>query len=159
MFYTYNDQRTDKEKQLEYELEEARRDAERVREQQEQERKARREEYLERARQYDREANNWPVAFQKQANLCWREHNQFPDDGDHFFKDSAEANEKALEFWREVAASKQAQLDELQKQIEAVWESIRLEVADKVNAVSDRTGYRATAQAIRDDSLDGYLDW
>jgi hypothetical protein len=161
MYYTYNDKRTDREKELEYELERERDQRERERRQENEEREARRQEQREHWQQMEREADNWPEAFRKQARLCWQEHNAFPEqnDEDPFFGDSAKANEKALEFWREVSASKQAQLDELQKQIDAVWESVRLEVADKVEAISDHLGYKSTAQAIRDNDLDRYLDW
>ncbi len=165
--YSYNDNKTERERQLESELEDVRRADEARQEREERAREERRRE-REEQRYYDaRAASNWPEAFRKQAALCWKEHNAFPeqssevtgDPDDDYFKDTAEANEKALEIWQEVSDSKQAQLDELQKQIDAVWESVRIEVADRLDAVSDKAGYRGTAQQIRDDDLGNYLNW
>jgi hypothetical protein len=165
--YYRSDDRTDRERYLENELEDVRRAEEERREREERAREERRREWQEQRSYEERQADSWPEAFQKQAHLCWREHNNFPeqdssitgDPDDDYFKDAAQANEKALEIWREVVASKKAKLDELQAQIDAVMESVRLEVADKLEAISDKLGYRSTAQAIRDDELDRYLDW
>jgi hypothetical protein len=161
MFAMYSkDDRTDRERYLEDELERER-DAALERDRIEDERReARQREREESWRWEERHAESWPEAFQKQAALCWREHNMFPEqnDDDTFFKDSAEANEKALEIWREVEASKQEKLKELQRQIDAVQDEIRNEVADKLEAVSNAIAYRGTAQSIRDDDLN-YLDW
>lgn len=159
--YSYRDERTKREKQLEWELEQARADEERRQERAEYEREERRREREEQRHYQERQADSWPEAFAKQARLCWREHNAFPEQNeeDDYFEKTAQANEKALELWREVSASKQAQIDELQKQIEAVHDAIRNEVADKLEAISDHIGYRGTAQSIRDDSLGLYLDW
>jgi ABC-type taurine transport system substrate-binding protein len=162
MFPLYRkDERTDRERYLEDELEHER-DAARERDRREDEaRKQRRKEQQEAWAYQDRQADSWPEAFQKQARLCWREHNQFPEDiDDHdYFKETAQANEKALEIWRAVAASKKAELDELQKKIEAVWDSVRNEVADQLAQEGDHFTYKSTAETIRDDQLSGYLDW
>ncbi len=168
MFPFYQkDERTDRERHLEDELEDARRVEEERQEREERAREERHREWKEQRRYEERQADSWPEAFQKQASLCWREHRAFPeqdsevtgDPEDDYFKDAAQANEKALELWREISAGKQSQLDELQKQVDAVWESVRLEVADKLEAMSNKTGYLSTAQALRDDTLGGYLDW
>lgn len=164
MFPIYGrDDRTDRERYLEDELEREREQSRREDERREKEREERRNELHERWAYEDRQAGTWAEAFQKQASLCWREHNQYPEDFDFpdnkYFKYMAEANEKALEIWREVSASKQAELDALQKQIEAVWEAVRNEVADKLEAADEHKEYRYVASAIRDDGLDGYLDW
>ena len=160
MFPIYRkDERTDRERYLEDELERER-DAAREHDRREDEaREQRRKEQQEQWAYQDRQANNWPEAFAKQARLCWREHNQFPDDEDDFFEKLAQANEKALEIWRAVAASKQTELDELKKKIEAVWDSVRNEVADQLAQESDNSAYKNTAEVIRDDQLSGYLDW
>ena len=164
MSYYGKDTRTDHERYLEEELErerESQRERDRI---EDERRKDRQREFAEARRYEERQADNWPEAFQKQANLCWREHNLFPEEEnteefDLYFKHLAQANEKALEIWREVAASKKSKLDELQKQIEAVWDEVRNEVADNLIAVNDRLEYKSTAEAIRDDQLSGYLDW
>jgi hypothetical protein len=159
MFALYSkDTRTDRERYLEDELE---REHEATRERDRREEKAceqRRSDMQEQWRYEERQADDWPVAFQKQAYLCWREHNQFPDD-DPFFKETALANEKALEIWRDVSASKQAELEELQKRIDAVWDAIRLEVAGKLIESNDRKEWQYVASALRDNELAGYLDW
>lgn len=161
-FYQKDD-RTERERYLEDELE---REREAMRERDQREEKAREERRKEARERYEydfRQADSWPEAFQKQATLCWREHNQFPpeseDDIEHFFERSALANEKALEIWREVSASKEAELEELQKQIDAVHESIRMEVADRLEQAAEWSEFKQTASAIRDDQLAGYLDW
>jgi len=161
MFSYYGkDERTDNERYLQEELErerESQRERDRI---EEERREARRKEFQEMRRYEERQADSWPEAFQKQAMLCWREYNQYPDpDDDPFFKKNAEANEKALELWHAVATSKRAQLDELQKQIDAVWDAVRNEVADQLEQADDHYVYKSTAEAIRDDQLSGYLDW
>ena len=154
------DDRTEREKQLEWELERAREDEDRRREHAEQEREERRREQRERWRYEERQADNWPEAFQKQAMLCWLEHRRYPDDLDyHYFEYTAQANEKALEIWRLVAASKQAELDELQRHIDAVWDTVRNEVAEKLIESSEKREFRMVAEILRDNQLAGYLDW
>jgi hypothetical protein len=158
--YYRKDDRTDRERYLEEELERTRYEEEKRQERADREREERRRELQEQWRYEERQADSWPEAFQKQAMLCWREHNQYPDDlNDHFFEYSAQANEKALEIWKEVSISKQGELDMLQKQIEAVRDAIRNEVADKLIASSEHKEYRGVAEAIRDDALANYLDW
>ncbi len=165
--YYRSDDRTNRERDLENELEDVRRADEERREREDRAREERRREQEEQWRYEERQADSWPEAFSKQARLCWREHNAFPEQNsaitgdpfDDYFKNTAQANEKALEIWREVEASRQPQIDELQKQIAAIQASIRLEVADKLEAISDRHEYKGTAQLIRDDELERYLDW
>lgn len=156
------DNRTDHERYLEDELEREREQSRREQQRNEEALQQRQEEYRERWEREARSADSWPEAFRKNASLLWREYNQYPDDDDKddgFFKKSAQANEKALEIWTEVSASKQAELDELQKQIDSVWDAVRNEVADKLIAAGDHFTYISTAEAIRDDQLAGYLDW
>jgi hypothetical protein len=163
MFSLYGkDDRTDRERYLEDELEREREQSRLEDERREKEREERRKELHQQWAYEERQAGTWAEAFQKQANLCWREHNQYPEEeaeDDQFFKYTALANEKALELWHEVSANKQAELDALQKQIEAVWEAVRNEVADKLEAADEHKEYRYVASAIRDDELDGYLNW
>lgn len=156
MFPSYRrDERTENEKYLESELERERYERQEKQERDERERQARAKEEKEQ-REYDyRHPDNWPEAFRRQASLCWREHNLFPDqnaEGDDYFKVSAEASEAALKIWQEVYAEKQ-------KLIEEINNSIRSEVADRLTALNTRSEYRATAQSIRDDALDSFCDW
>jgi len=159
--YSYRDDRTEREKQLEWELERARDDERRRQEREEQAREERRREQKERWEYEDRQADSWTEAFQKQARLCWREHNNFSDipDIDDYFKQVAEANEKALEIWKEVSSRRQSELDEIQKQIESYWESVRHEVAEQVEKSGEHYSYKNLAESVRDDALGGYLDW
>jgi len=157
--YSYQDNRTDNEKYLEEQLERERNERNQERERQDREREQRREEWRERYEYDYRHPSDWATALQTQANLCWREHNQFPDDGDLFFKNCAEANEKALEIWNEVQANRSGELAELEKQMEAIRESIRNEIADKLTVADPRKEFIQTAEAIRNDSLEGYCDW
>jgi len=155
----YKDTRTENEKYLEEELERERYERNQENERQDRAREERRREQREQSEYEWRHPDNWESAFQAQAGLCWREHNQYPDETDMFFKNSAEANEKALEIWRVVSASKQMELDELQKQIDAVWDRVRNETADKLIASDSRQEFVSTAEALRDNALDGYCDW
>jgi len=160
--YYKKDDRTDRERYLEDELECECQERVREHERRDQEREERRRELAAQWSYEERRADTWTEVFQKQANLCWREHNQYPpdpDDNDRFFENTALANEKALEIWREVSKSKQVELDTLQKQIEAVWDAVRNEVADKLIAADERKEFKYVASAIRDDQLAGYLDW
>lgn len=158
-FYSRDD-RTERERELEDELERER-DAARERDRREDEaREERRREFRERMDYEERQADTWPEAFQKQANLCWREHNRYPDDlDDGYFEQTAKANEKALELWMEVSKSKEMELEALRHQIDAVYDAIRNEVADKLAASSERREFEMVASVIRDNELAGYLDW
>lgn len=157
------DEQTDRERYLENELEREREQRRREHQRLQEEIEQRRMEWREKSYYEERQADSWPEAFQKQASLCWREFNSWPGDvpgvEDSYFEKLAQANEKALEIWREVSASKQDELDELQKRIEAVWDAVRNEVADKLIATNDHFTYVSTAETIRDDQLAGYLDW
>lgn len=155
-----NEKKTDRERFLEDELERERQSAreaeEREYEARERSRKERRAEY----EQEQRSASSWPEALQKQAWLCQREINQYdtpemkgyfePEDG--YFANLVKANEAALKIWHKIAAARQAEID-------AIWNSIRNQVADELEAESDRSEYKQTAQALRDDELENYLDW
>lgn len=157
MFSTYHkDERTDKERYLEDELQREREQRHDEEEREQRAREVRAKEQREEREYTVRHPDSWPEAFQNQASLCWHEHNMFPEqneepDGD-YFKVTAEANEAALKIWREVYAEKQKLIAEIQN-------SVRAEVADKLEAVSARNEYKFVASAIRDDSLDGYCDW
>ena len=160
-FYQKDD-RTERERYLEDELERERKAARERDDREYEAREQRRREFAERMDYEERRADSWVEAFQKQANLCWREHNQYPpDDGDNdrFFERTALANESALAIWKEVSAGKQAEIEELQKRIEAVQDAIRIEVADRLVASSEFKEFKYVASAIRDDELHGYLDW
>jgi 5-methylthioribose kinase len=167
MYYHSTNSQTDRERYLEEELERER-ESQRERDRIEAERRESQRREREEMRRYEeRQASSWPEAFRKQIVLCWREHNAYPefnseatgDPTDDYFKNMAQANEKALEIWREVEASKQKKIKELQRQIDAVQDEIRNETADQLESVSDKMEYRNTADSIRDDNPDAYLNW
>jgi hypothetical protein len=158
---SHRNNQTDREKYLEDQLEDELR---RSQEEDERRRKAdetRRHERLEYMREQERYAESWPEAFSKQARLCWREHNQFPEqmESDDYFKVAAEANEKALEIWTQVEAGKKAEFEAMEKQIKDLWDLVRTETADQLEAASDRKEYADTAEQIRKGDLNSYLDW
>lgn len=172
MFSYHNRNETEREeylaRELERERDERREQEEREYQKRETQRKERGEESHQRHEDWMRSASDWPEALAKQARLCRREvTNEIAMDKkfgleaepDEYFQQSANANEKALEIWQEVTAEKQSQIEELERHIEAVWDSVRGEVADKLRAVSSHTAWVGVAEAIRNDSLDGYLDW
>jgi len=161
MFTTYKkDTRTDNERYLQDELDRVREQQEREERRRDQERKERERARREEREYASRQADDWPDALQKQIYLCNRE---VIDGGDeevgNFFGNTVVACEKALEIWHEVEASKQTQIDDLQQQIATIQDSIRTEVADKLDAADQRREFAQVAQQIRDDGLGQFLDW
>jgi len=165
--YSYNrNTQTDNERYLEDQV----RQLQAEREQQREDERRAREERMEAAREQAeinaRSANTWPEALRKQAYLFQREANQWPADDpdfpDDYFGPGAKACERALEIWSEVMAGKQEEILALQEQIRAIKDSIRLEVADKLEAESDADGWKHVAGALReytDKDCEYWLDW
>lgn len=161
MFAHYKkDTRTDNERYLQDELDSLRDEQRRDIERRDREREERMRERREEMAYASRQADNWPEALQKQIHLCSQE---VADGGDdevgNFFGNTVVACEKALEIWHGVEASKQAQIDDLQQQIAAIQDSIRTEVADKLDAADQRREFAQVAQQIRNDGLGRFLDW
>jgi hypothetical protein len=156
--WTRHEPATERERYLEYELERER-DAARRREQEaDEQRAARRREWREASEREWRTASDWPEALRKQAYLFAREFD--PTDEFQWFEHGAAACDRALVIWTEVAAAKQAELDALRAQIAAVQHSIRLEVADRLEAeATGRAGWRMVAVAIREEEPERWLDW
>jgi hypothetical protein len=161
MFTLYQkDTRTDRERYLEDELDREREQQQCKDDRREQERKAREET---RHQEWDyeyRQASDWPDALEKQIYLCSREVREGEDETvDNFFGNTVAACEKALELWPEVASSKQAEIEELEKKIAAIRDDIRLEVAEKLTAFDPRREFAQLAAQIHDNLLEGFLDW
>ncbi|MHC4687966.1 MAG: hypothetical protein ACYTEW_27240 [Planctomycetota bacterium] len=145
---------------LEYELERYK-EEERDRQEQAEQSRRRREQRRREEWQYEqRTAQTWPEALQKQAWLFGAEVDEFDALNDNYFADGADACKRALEIWSEVAASKAEAIAELEQQILAIKESVRLEVAAKLEAeAGDRPGWKGAAQTIKDTDETGLTDW
>ena len=160
MFTLYQkDTRTDRERYLEDELERERDQQRREDDRREQERKARAETSSQEWEYEYRQASNWPEALEKQKCLCANEAGDGDESVGNYFGNTVAACEKAIELWPSVAASKQAEIDELEKKIAAIRDSIRIEVAEKLIASDPRREFAQLAAQIRDDLLEGFLDW
>lgn len=107
-----------------------------------------------------RHADNWPEAFRTQQLLCRRELSNGEDlDSDKFFTNTANACEKALEIWGAVTATKQGAITDLEKQLAILHDSIRREVADRLEAENPSREFAEVASQIRADQVDLFLDW
>lgn len=155
---------------LEYEIERLLDEQRRQREDAERDRQEQRR-YWQEQDNYDRHyASSWPEALQKQEALCrneatlwWRNKSNFEEwDGDDFFGSSADACQRALEIWKEVEASKQPQIKALERQIEAINDDIRSQVADKLETENDtkQSGWRNVVKALREnEDFNEWLWW
>lgn len=154
------DSRTDRERYLEDELASVREQQEREQERRDQDRRTRERERREEREHTMRQATDWPDALNKQRVLCQREVNGGGDEEiGNFFANTVAACETAIKIWREVLASKQGEIESIEKQISAVRESIRLEVSNKLVAADERNEFAQVAYQIRDDELSNFLDW
>lgn len=171
MFYQRNQSNCDPNhvRYLEYELEQAREDERRRQEEADRRREERQRERKQEWEWEQRHAGSWPEALRKQASLFRREANDwpasdpdFPIDPDTFFGPGADACERALEIWKEVEVAKKEQIAALEAQIQALRDSIRFEVSEKLEAeaVGKPQGWRHVAIAIRQDAdPNRWLDW
>lgn len=157
---------------LQYELDQERASRQRLQDEVQAERERRMEAARDRAEWNMRQAETWPEALGKQAALCAREaiHETEPEDGDRFnddifsndmfFTDSTKACKRGLTIWNEVAATKRAKIDELQRQLAAVQDEIRAEVAKRLAAEGDSPGWNQVVGALENNvSLGRWLDW
>lgn len=163
--YYHRDSKTDRERYLENQVQELETERERECERQERAREERMQEYREAAEAYNRSANSWPEALRKQIHLFRREAALWVNDPepDTYFAPGAVACERALIIWSEVEVSKKAEIKELEAKIKAIRNSIRGEVADRLQAENkDNLGWLQVAEALRtydDNNCDAWLDW
>lgn len=162
----YNSNKCPDTQYLEWELERERESNRRMQEEQDRQREERIKARNDEREFYRRTAKTWPEALQKQASLCRAEAAYFiegdPDYPDDFFGPCADACDRAREIWKEVEASKQAKIEALQKQLAAVQDEIRLEVARQLASENkdNTSGWRHTAAVIeRNENLDNWLNW
>lgn len=149
---------------LQYELDQERASRERLQEEIQAERERRMEAARDRAEWNMRQAETWPEALEKQAALCAREAiHENPDDefnNDMFFTDSTKACKRGLAIWNEIAATKQDKIAELQRQLEAIQDEIRLETAQRLATEGDSQGWNQVVHALKDnDDLSNWLNW
>lgn len=144
---------------LESELEDARRRENERSEQESREREQRRREWKAEFESNYRTATTWPEALSKQASLSRKE--IFPgDDSSDYFAQTAEACDKALEIWPEVAAEREDELESLRRQIRTIETEIRDTVALRLSAENESNAWRQVAQALRADyDKTEWLNW
>lgn len=154
---------------LQDEIDRLERDRREQQEQAERQREERMRQYREQAERHNRTASTWPEALSKQAYLFQREANDWPADdpdfpieADTYFGPGSEACKRALVIWKEVEASKAEEIKALEAKIEALKESVKLEVSEKLLAegADKPSGWKSVAWAIRDEEDPGrWLDW
>jgi len=116
-----------------------------------------------------RSARTWREALEKQVFLYRREANQYPliDEatGLDDFAVSAEACTRACQIWDELAGIKQAEIEALEAKLEALRDSIRIEVAQRLRAeTSGQLGSGSIESFVIKSLLEGgdpedWLNW
>lgn len=160
------DERTERERELEWELEDARRREEERREEELRQFEQRRQERQERWDFEMRQATTWPEALGKQASLMGGEAHLDQWGDDNYFGDGRDSCKRALELWHEVEAEKRAEIEALEAKIKAIRDGIRFEVADRLEEEGDpeSSGWMGTVSILRDydedpAKLSRWLDW
>lgn len=164
MWYGSSDDKTDRERQLEWELESAR---ERERHREEEAREARRTREEERRERYEhrrRHAETWPEALDKQEALFRQEAALADGYDDGFFAASADACKRALEIWREEEKGVEETIRSLEAEIAALRNNVRFAVADRLEEEGDRSGWGTVAGDLRNieeepGALSNWLYW
>lgn len=157
------DDRTDRERYLEDELENIRYQEQQRQEREYQEREERRRQWQRETEERHRQADTWHEALQKQAYLCRREANIYPDDEvNDFFVGSADACDFALEIWPQHEAAVAAEIRQLEDRIAHLRDSVRFTVAAAVAERSqDCAGWEDVASTLADPDadIDNWLNW
>ena len=73
-------------------------------------------------------------------------------------REREERRREQQDIWNYEERQADTQTEAFEK-IEAVWDAIRNEVADKLIAADERNEFKHVASAIRDNELASYLDW
>ncbi len=161
--------KTQREQELERELDDLRyeqsRERERVSREREEERKSRMESYRQQQSEYERSANSWREALSKQSSLCWREANRFPNldnpNEEDYFEASAIACDFGLQVWDAVEDKYADALAKAREQLELIRVSIQKDVADLIlQEYPNSNAARNVAQVLTDDDdPSAWLDW
>jgi len=156
------DERTDRERYLENELQREREAQECLRQEQRERQEAREQEQRREYEESKRTASDWPEALRKQRHLYQCEVNQFTDDDepDDFFGPGAQACVRALELWAEEKQRREAAIAALQSQITALRAEVSQAVGDRLASECDAQGWLEVARALRsDEDPSDWLQW
>jgi hypothetical protein len=159
MFTRTDKDKSERENYLEYELEREREGRRQEDDRRQRESEERRAENHERWEYEARRADTWPEALEKQSMLMWREAGILQEYEDGYFEGEARACDRALELWKEIAPTKQAEIEALEKQIEAIQFGICTEVATKLAAEGMDKSSVVQALGDEDVSLNNWLYW
>lgn len=160
------DEKTDNERYLEQQLEDAQRREEDARQQEKEAREQRKREWEQAVEEVMRTAKTWPEALQKQEFLFRREANfdiGDPDYIDDWFAPGANACKQALEYWHEESEKVADEIKELEEKITALRAGIAGKVADRLDSHEGMLdGWYHVARDLREydeDDLDRWLYW
>lgn len=153
-------EKTDNERYLEQQLEDAQAQIERERKDRMEEMDRRRKETKEQRDEMYRTADSWPEALRKQSHLFANEAS-YGGEVDEFFDSGAKACNRALEIWGQVAKTKVEGRQRLQALLEQIDKDIRREVADHLDREGETPGWKQVVSALRDDETDpsAWLNW
>jgi len=108
-------------------------------------------------------ADDWPEALAKQVVLFEREAALWSADDaefvDTWFGPGAEVCRRALEIWREVEAERQPEVDALRARIAAIEDGIREVVARRLECEGGGAAWEDVVRALREDDPEGWLCW
>jgi len=149
---------TDRERYLKDELDRFHEAEERRIDESRRERQRQMEEWREQADRRQREADTWPEALLKNIPLLRQEIIEGEPESE-YFENSARANEQALAIWKEVAAARKAEIDELQNRIEAIEAEIVEAVATRLEESNGHTEWQNVAEMMRTMTPSNFLDW
>lgn len=155
-----HEEKSSNERYLEEQVEDYRQQLQRQQDEATKERDNRRREWQEQMRSIGRQADNWYEALSKQEGLMGAEA-VYGGETDQFFDDGSKACKRALEIWKEVDKTKASERQRLQALLDQIDMEIRTEVADKLDAECQSTGWKQVANALRDEDMSPseWLNW
>lgn len=157
--------KTDAERKLKQQLDDAEYELQREREERERERteayEKRRRDMAERISAYDRTATSWPEALTKQAYLFDRDSDPIDEDDNIslWFARGAKACRRAVQMWTEEEAKVKPQIDELMAQVTTLRDTVRFSVADRLEAEGHETHVSDALREYDEHSCEFWLDW
>jgi len=156
-------EKTENERYLERELEDAKAQLEHDRQERQREIHQHRIDFNARMNESYRTADSWREALRKQSSLMWKEAGMEPDMNpeEDYFLQGHQACDRALEIWDEVAPSKLEEKARLRERLEAIEFEIRQEVSAKLLAERDNSSWNSIANQLADPDLDpnDWLNW
>lgn len=166
----YNSNQTERERQLERQMDDQRYDYE---QQIEQMRRTQREEQEQRRREYNemyeynhRQADNWREALSKQSTLCREETNRFfylDNNGYDYFAESAKACDYGLKVWKDAETQVAERRKQLLAELELLDSQVNEIVADRIDEQfpdPKNNGAKQVASALREGgNPSDWLNW